>query len=168
MTVAFPEKPTKPPRVHGVYLEPTGSHDDDPFNNPHDTTKYVSKICKKCDGSGHLMYMRHPSPCSFPDRVKHCPDCKGTGKLKKELISTPEPEDVPCETLDGRDWPVEKHKRGTIPFTENQVIVYLDRCILHWREELNKVNNRDRVLMVTHYLDAFQSMRMTLFGETLK
>ena len=65
---------------------------------------------------------------------------------------------------------------ATIPFTEEDIKGYLDGCIEHWRtkrdtdpsdtdadvEEHLKLKE-----MAPYYIDAFQSVRMTLFGELL-
>jgi hypothetical protein len=48
----------------------------------------------------------------------------------------------------------------TINFTEEGVKTYLDRTIEHWRKCAP-------TQMQKHYVDAFQSMRVSLFGELL-
>ena len=63
-----------------------------------------------------------------------------------------------------------------VEFTEEKVKEYLDMCIRYWREKIKgfvvfgeessyeDVENRD---MANHYIDAYQSVRMSLFGELL-
>jgi hypothetical protein len=48
----------------------------------------------------------------------------------------------------------------TVVFTEEGIKEYLDNCITHWR-------GCAPTDMQKHYVDAFQSMRITLFGELL-
>jgi hypothetical protein len=48
----------------------------------------------------------------------------------------------------------------TVDFTEDGIKEYLDNAIQHWR----KCAPTD---MQRHYVDAFQSMRISLFGELL-
>ena len=48
-----------------------------------------------------------------------------------------------------------------VAFTEDAVKEYLDNCITHWR------NNAPPSEMRSHYVDAFQSVRTSLFGELL-
>ena len=54
---------------------------------------------------------------------------------------------------------------GTVPppkveFTEEGIKEYLDKAIEHWRKCAP-------TQMQQHYVDAFQSMRVSLFGELL-
>ena len=49
----------------------------------------------------------------------------------------------------------------TVPFTEKDVKEYLDKVITHWRMCDAPPG------MASHYVDAFQSVRMSLFGELL-
>lgn len=51
---------------------------------------------------------------------------------------------------------------NTVPFTEEDVKGYLDDCILSWREQRKKGN-----LFADNYIDAFQSVRSSLFGTVL-
>lgn len=53
-------------------------------------------------------------------------------------------------------------KTEIIPFTKKDVKAYLDRCIIFWRERLAEGN-----VVAEDYIDAFQSVRMSLFGELL-
>jgi hypothetical protein len=58
---------------------------------------------------------------------------------------------------------------STIPFTEKDVKAYLDECIVFWRKKRDTlpIENRPGIRMAEHYVDAFQSVRMSLFGELL-
>ena len=63
---------------------------------------------------------------------------------------------------------------GAIPFVKEIVKDYLDTCIRYWRKELLKETDKERwegceegVLRARCYIDAFQSVRTTLFGELL-
>ncbi len=62
---------------------------------------------------------------------------------------------------------------------DSKIKGYLDRCIRHWRERLQAAEekekedngydrNGDGVLKAKCYIDAFQSMRVTIFGESLR
>ncbi len=53
-----------------------------------------------------------------------------------------------------------KSHDNTVPFTEEGIKVYLDDAITHWRE----CAPTD---MRSHYVDAYQSVRVSLFGELL-
>lgn len=50
----------------------------------------------------------------------------------------------------------------TIPFNKEDVKKYLDECIKYWRKE--HLNNKE---MARYYIDAFQSVRVSLFNELL-
>ena len=50
-----------------------------------------------------------------------------------------------------------------IPFTKQDIQKYLDKCIIFWREQRKK----EHMLFADYYIDAFQSVRKTLFGELL-
>ncbi len=56
-----------------------------------------------------------------------------------------------------------------LPFTEGAIKNYLDECIDHWRNKkiaaLTMQNNYD-LIQATSYIDAFQSVRTSIFGET--
>lgn len=54
---------------------------------------------------------------------------------------------------------------STVPFTEKDVKAYLDDCIVFWRKEKNTVDGDP--VMAAYYIDAFQSVRVSLFGELL-
>lgn len=57
---------------------------------------------------------------------------------------------------------------STVPFTESDVKAYLDRGIRAWRIKRDDQKNglEDRGIAV-YYIDAYQSVRTSLFGETL-
>jgi len=50
----------------------------------------------------------------------------------------------------------------TIQFTQEAIRTYLDRCIEFWRKKKNAGN-----FIAMSYIDAYQSVRTSLFGETL-
>ena len=52
-----------------------------------------------------------------------------------------------------------------IPFTEKDVKAYLDECIKHWRNIRDSESEKKD--MAIFYVDAFQSVRTSLFGELL-
>jgi len=55
---------------------------------------------------------------------------------------------------------------NTVPFTEVDVKNYLDVCINFWRNK--KINgNENEKDMAVYYIDAYQSVRISLFGESL-
>jgi hypothetical protein len=59
---------------------------------------------------------------------------------------------------------------STVPFTEKDVKAYLDECIVFWRQKRDVNLGADKIPefnMAVCYIDAFQSMRMSLFGELL-
>jgi hypothetical protein len=49
---------------------------------------------------------------------------------------------------------------ATVPFTEEAVKKHLDMCITHWRAFSS-------TKMGLHYVDAYQSVRLSIFGELL-
>lgn len=58
-----------------------------------------------------------------------------------------------------------------ISFTQIEVKKYLDNCIIHWRmlqaaeaKTADEAYNRDIAIF---YIDAYQSMRTSIFGELL-
>ena len=62
----------------------------------------------------------------------------------------------------------EVESAGRIPFTDNAVMDYLDASIRAWRVKRdNTANNLGDRAMAEHYVDAYQSVRTSLFGETL-
>ena len=61
-----------------------------------------------------------------------------------------------------------KPNKGVVPFTEISVKEYLDRCIVYWREKRDSSNSINDKETSINYIDAFQSVRCSLFGEQLK
>ena len=60
----------------------------------------------------------------------------------------------------------EKERRNVIKFTEKNVKEYLDSCIVIWRDKRdNMENSKEERLMAVYYIDAYQSVRMSLFNE---
>ena len=57
---------------------------------------------------------------------------------------------------------MEGNMLDVIQFEKTKVIEYLDACIRHWRRE-NELGN----ITARYYIDAFQSVRISLFGELL-
>lgn len=53
----------------------------------------------------------------------------------------------------------------TIPFTPEAVRDFLDECIRQWR--LARTGEDQYAEMAPYYIDALQSVRTSLFGETL-
>lgn len=53
----------------------------------------------------------------------------------------------------------------TVVFTYEQVKAYLDGAIRNWRKKREKEPEKKE--MASHYVDAFQSVRVSLFGELL-
>ena len=50
-----------------------------------------------------------------------------------------------------------------IKFTKKDVMTYLDRAIDYWRARRKKGSK-----MAIHYIDAFQCVRVSVFGELKK
>ncbi len=59
-------------------------------------------------------------------------------------------------------WDVRPLGGDLIPFTKADIRAYLDRCIQHWRIKRDEGDN-----LAPCYIDAFQSVRSTIFGEIL-
>jgi len=51
---------------------------------------------------------------------------------------------------------------NTVSFEKSEVKNYLRRCVLHWR-----VKDVEGHEIAKYYIDAFQSVHMSLFGETV-
>lgn len=51
---------------------------------------------------------------------------------------------------------------ATVKFTKEDIKAYLDRNILFWRAKREKRNK-----MASYYINAYQSVRMSLFDELL-
>lgn len=57
--------------------------------------------------------------------------------------------------------------KDLIPLTEPEIKAYLDKCIEHWRK--NRESGETALKeMARYYIDAFQSVRVSLFGQTLE
>lgn len=55
-----------------------------------------------------------------------------------------------------------------VPFEQDAVKEYLDKAITNWRKTRDdKDSSVSAIRQANHYVDAFQSMRMSLFGELL-
>jgi len=67
--------------------------------------------------------------------------------------------------MDKTTVPVTAMDRDKVPFTEKDIKDYLDGAIRNWRKI------RDESVVDSHiapyYVDAFQSVRVSLFGEML-
>ena len=59
--------------------------------------------------------------------------------------------------------------KDKLPFAEYAIKSYLDKCIDHWRNKkttaLMMENNLD-LIQANSYIDAFQSVKTSIFGET--
>jgi hypothetical protein len=54
-----------------------------------------------------------------------------------------------------------------ITFNKEEVMDYLDTAITRWRERKIESKEWEDILIASCYIDAFQSVRMSLFGEFL-
>lgn len=54
---------------------------------------------------------------------------------------------------------------NVVPFTQEDVRKYLDKCIVFWRKKRD--GGGEDAKMAEYYVDAYQSVRVSLFGETL-
>ena len=60
-------------------------------------------------------------------------------------------------------------KSEYIPITEKAIKKYLDSCITKWREFRDCPENSDKMRdRARCYVDVYQSVRTSLFGNTLK
>ena len=60
-------------------------------------------------------------------------------------------------------------KLNTIPFKKEAIKEYLDSCIKHWRKKKKEAEEESEDFLVAMcYIDAFQSVRMSLFSELLE
>ena len=57
---------------------------------------------------------------------------------------------------------------NTIPFTKQKVIEYLDKNIEYWRNKMSNTSNEEDILIAQCYVDAYQSVRASLFGQLKK
>jgi len=60
-------------------------------------------------------------------------------------------------------YPIKRYPMQTL----EEVKEYLDGCIIYWRGERKKSENIEPRIMASHYIDAFQSTRISIFGEEL-
>lgn len=52
--------------------------------------------------------------------------------------------------------------------THEEIRQYLDECITFWRQKRDQpMNEQSYTVMCTHYIDAYQSVRKSVFGEVL-
>jgi len=51
--------------------------------------------------------------------------------------------------------------------TDKEIRQYLDQVITIWRERRQRSQDDDYLMMCKCYIDAYQSVRQTLFGELL-
>jgi len=72
--------------------------------------------------------------------------------------------EIELEHLHGRDEGpgVAVRSDEVIPFDRGEIKAYLDRCIAFWRDK-----RKEGEWMATFYIDAFQSVRTSIFGELL-
>ena len=61
----------------------------------------------------------------------------------------------------------EKDNAYIVPFKKKDIKKYLDNCIINWRDRRSIETEDDEILIAKCYIDAFQSMRISIFGETL-
>ena len=64
----------------------------------------------------------------------------------------------------------EQKNQNIVPLTEEYVKNYLDVVIRLWRKKKIKAEKNDdsiSILMASCYVDAYQSVRISLFGELL-
>lgn len=63
-----------------------------------------------------------------------------------------------------------KEELNTIDFNKKAIQAYCDRLIVHWRERRDqavKKKDEDGILITKCYIDAYQSVRISLFGQLL-
>jgi len=106
------------------------------------------------------------------DMPKAFPDSIGRKKLVDELVDVMNFCMMTIDQLGGLsdvELAVET-EGGKVPFTEAAVMGSLDRLIIHWRDaKKDALAKKHDVMadMATHYIDAYQSVRVNLFGEAL-
>lgn len=55
-----------------------------------------------------------------------------------------------------------------VPFEQDAVKAYLDDAIVNWRKTRDDEDSSvSAIRQANHYIDAFQSVRVSLFGELL-
>jgi len=55
----------------------------------------------------------------------------------------------------------------TVPITKKDIKEYLSNCIIYWRAIKESPTNINKNIAV-YYIDAYQSVYISLFGETLE
>jgi len=76
-------------------------------------------------------------------------------------------DDAPVKTLDELGNVLIAVAGATVRFTREDVLAYLDGSIRIYQSLMTSTRDQVRRLMAEHYVDAFQSMRNSLFGELL-
>ena len=54
-----------------------------------------------------------------------------------------------------------------MPLTHDGIKDYLDDAIRHWRKKIDNATTDEDKLMAVCYVDAFRSVRVSVFGELL-
>lgn len=57
--------------------------------------------------------------------------------------------------------------RRVIKINNEELKQYLDGSIKYWRVKRKEAKDQDSLLIATCYIDAFQSVRTSVFGELL-
>lgn len=56
-----------------------------------------------------------------------------------------------------------------LPFTKEAILTHLDKCIEYWRKESDSNSNGEKTSLsineIRCYIDAYQSLRTSIFGE---
>ncbi len=60
-----------------------------------------------------------------------------------------------------------KRTGGTLKFRRKAVLEYLDAMIGIWRARRDESGGGEAYQLAVHYVDAYQSVRSSLFGSTL-
>ena len=60
-----------------------------------------------------------------------------------------------------------KKPKAGLKFRNKPIRHYLDSCIKYWRSERDKAETPGDRSRAVYYVDAFQSVRTSIFGETL-
>lgn len=94
--------------------------------------------------------------------------------LLNPLASVFEPTTAP-DTRDGHPEYLGPDHETVIVFSEDAVKEYLDEAIRSWRRkrdgrniEMQASMASEKVIMARHYIDAYQSVRTSLFGDLLE
>ena len=56
---------------------------------------------------------------------------------------------------------------STVPINSTSIKKYLDKCIIYSRKQLKNSKTKKDKLMAKCYIDAYQSVRVSLFGKLL-